>query len=102
MENIVWKIGRAGRAWSEDEAFQRHNLLPEPTKIELHQGRLFWSDEERLLVVAMLLENLGIDKVIRLLDPDLLFEALTIHAVGEEKLLQILEGLGQLKKGDDK
>ena len=102
MENIAWEIGRAGRAWSEDEAIQRHNLLPEPTKIELHQGRLFWSDEERLLVVAMLLENLGIDKVIRLLDPDLLFEALAIHAVGEEKLMQILDGLDRINKGGDK
>lgn len=102
MENITWKIGRAGRAWSEDEAIQRHNLLPEPTKIELHQGKLFWNDEERLLVVAMLLENLGIDKVIRLLDPDLLFEALTIQAVGEEKLKQILKDLYQLKSDKDK
>ncbi len=35
------------------------------------EGRLYWSDEERLTVLGLLLENVGIDRVIRLGDPRL-------------------------------
>lgn len=97
MDKITWKIGRAGRAWQGEEAAARHNLLPEPTRIELHQGKLFWNDEERLCVVGMLLENLGLDKVIPLIDPDLLLEALFVHEVGEDKLNEMLDMLNKLK-----
>jgi hypothetical protein len=64
----------------------------------MHQGKLFWNDDERLLVVGMLLENLGIEKVLSLLDPDMLLEALFIHEVGEDKLKELLD---KLKKYDD-
>lgn len=97
METVKWKITREGRAWEPDEALSRHNLLPEPTKIEMHQGKLFWSDEERLVVIAMLLENLGIDRILPLIDTDKLFEALVIYDVGEEKLNEIMMILDDLK-----
>ena len=32
-------------------------------------GKLFWSDEERLLLLGLLLENLGADAAVRLGDP---------------------------------
>ena len=56
MKKAEWKIGREGRAWEAVEATERHNLLPEPTKIEMHNGKLFWNDDDRL-VVALLRES---------------------------------------------
>jgi hypothetical protein len=42
---------------------------PTPEKIEMCDGQLFWSDEDRLLMLGMLLENVGIDAAIKLGDP---------------------------------
>ena len=38
-QSISWNIGRAGRAWSGDEAMQRRELTPE--EFEMDQGKLF-------------------------------------------------------------
>ena len=35
----------------------------------MYDGQLFWSDEARVLMLGMLLENVGIDKAIRLGNP---------------------------------
>jgi hypothetical protein len=61
MKPIDWDIRREGRQWSHDEFDQR--LYQAPEKIEFVNG-IFASDRERLIVLGMLLENLGIDKVI--------------------------------------
>ena len=98
MNEIKWKIERTGRAWTGEEAIERLNLLPESAKIELYQGKLFWSDEERLAVMAMLLENIGIDKILPLVDSDMLFEALAIQEVGEEKLREVIKALDWFKE----
>jgi len=39
-------------------------------------GKLYWDDEERLTMLGLLLENVGIDKAIRLGDPRLWREAI--------------------------
>ena len=67
MVEIQWDIRRAGRAWRGDEALQRYNLTPE--KFEMDEGKLFWTDEERVTLLALLLENVGVDRAIRLGDP---------------------------------
>ena len=59
---IDWDIRREGRRWSHEEFDQR--IYQAPEKIEYVDG-IFASDRERLNVLGMLLENLGIDKVIR-------------------------------------
>ena len=46
---------------------RRWELTPE--KIEMVDGKLFYTDEQRLLMLGMLLENLGVDAVVRLGDP---------------------------------
>jgi hypothetical protein len=46
-----------------------------PEKIEMIRGKLFWDDEERLTVLALLLENLGVDQAVRLGDPAVWREA---------------------------
>jgi hypothetical protein len=58
-----WKIGREGRQWKGEEFDKR--LYQAPEKIEF-VGGIFTDEEERLTVLAMLLENLGIDKAVRL------------------------------------
>lgn len=62
MKRIEWDIRREGRQWSNDEFDQR--IYQAPEKIEYVDG-IFASDRQRLVVLGMLLENLGIDKVIR-------------------------------------
>lgn len=61
-----WDIRREGHKWTSEESEKRMYQAPE--KIEF-AGGIFTSDEERLMVLAMLLENLGIDKAVRLGDP---------------------------------
>jgi hypothetical protein len=61
-----WRIGRKGWAWSGGEFHKR--IYQAPEKIEFVAG-IFTSENERLTVLAMLLENLGIDAAVRLGDP---------------------------------
>jgi len=62
MKPIDWDIRREGRLWLHEEFDERINQAPE--KIEYVNG-IFASDRERLIVLGMLLENLGIDRAIR-------------------------------------
>jgi hypothetical protein len=62
MKPIDWDIRREGRRWSHDEFDRR--IYEAPEKIEYVNG-IFASDRERLNVLGMLLENLGIDRAIR-------------------------------------
>jgi hypothetical protein len=62
VKPIDWDIRRQGRRWSHDEFDQR--LYQAPEKIEFVDG-IFASDLERLTVLGMLLENLGIDRAIQ-------------------------------------
>ncbi len=74
MSGIRWDIRREGRSWEGDEAWARYDLKPEKT--EMTDGKLYWDDEERLMMLGLLLENVGIDKAIRLGDPRLWREAI--------------------------
>ncbi|HZE64965.1 MAG TPA: hypothetical protein VE056_13865 [Pyrinomonadaceae bacterium] len=58
-----WDIRREGRVWSHEE-FERR-IYQAPGKIEF-KGGIFIYEEDRLTVLAMLLENLGIDKAVQL------------------------------------
>lgn len=59
------------------EARARYHLSPE--KIELIEGKLFWSEEDRITMLGLLLESVGVDAAVRLGDP----------AVWRETLAQI-------------
>ena len=63
----VWNIQRKGRAW-RDEAWSRYELCPE--KLEMIEGKLLWSEEDRLMLLGLLLENVGADKAVQLGDPN--------------------------------
>jgi hypothetical protein len=69
-----WNIQREGRAWQGSEAMARFELAPE--KFEMTYGKLFWSDEQRLVTLGLLLENVGIDAAIRMGDPRIWREAI--------------------------
>ena len=58
-----WDIHREGRVWSHEEFNRR--IYQAPEKIE-YTGGIFTYEDERLTVLAMLLENLGIDKAVQL------------------------------------
>ena len=66
MVEIQWDIRREGRAWRGDEARERFSLTPE--KFEMVKGQLFWGDEQRVTLLALLLENVGVDRAVRLGD----------------------------------
>ena len=66
-EEIAWDVRLDGRAW-EAEAFDRFCLLPEKT--EMIDGKLFWSEEDRVRVLGLLLENVGAARAVRLGDPE--------------------------------
>jgi hypothetical protein len=65
-QTVQWNIQRHGRPW-RDEALSRYELAPE--KIEMVKGQLFSSDNDRLMMIGLLLENVGVDAVVRLGDP---------------------------------
>ena len=58
-----WKIKREGREWKGAEFDKR--IYQAPEKIE-YVGGIFADERQRLTVLAMLLENLGIDKAVQL------------------------------------
>ena len=67
MRDSAWDIRGEGRAWKGDEARQRYALTPE--KLEMIQGKLLWDEEDRVKLLALLLENVGADRAVRLGDP---------------------------------
>jgi hypothetical protein len=67
MREKRWDIRREGRSWGR-EALARYALAPE--KIEMIAGKLLASDDERLTLLALLLENVGANEAVRLGDPD--------------------------------
>lgn len=68
MPQVRWDIRRSGRAWTADEAMGRYELTPE--KFEMYGGKLFWDDTQRLTLLGLLLENVGVDRAVRLGDPE--------------------------------
>ncbi|MDE2778264.1 MAG: hypothetical protein OXI91_01105 [Chloroflexota bacterium] len=68
MKEVQWDLRAEGRAWQGPEARARYQLTPE--KMEMIGGKLFWSDEDRLTMLALLLENVGVDEGVRIGDPN--------------------------------
>ena len=68
-------IQRQGHKWSRTEVEQKYRKLC-PEKIELIEGKMFWSDEQRVKMLALLLENVGMDAAVKLGDPALWKQAI--------------------------
>jgi hypothetical protein len=69
---VDWEYDLKGHAWRNPR--ERYDLIPE-IKVEMIDGKLFWDDETRLTVIGLLLENVGLEKVVRLGNPDAWREA---------------------------
>ena len=72
---MEFNIQRQGRKWNRTEVEQKYRALC-PEKIELIEGRMFWTDEQRLHMLALLLENVGMDAAVRLGDPEIWKQAI--------------------------
>lgn len=66
---VDWRFGRAPIDWDDVPGgpVARYQLAAE--RIEMIDGKVFSCDEERLMMVGLLLENLGIDRIMQLGDP---------------------------------
>lgn len=81
MNEVRWDIRRKGRRYSREESDERWPLLPE--KLEEVDGKVLTCDEDRLAMLAIMLENVGMDCALQLGDLDRWREA--IGAAGEKK-----------------
>ena len=68
MEDVQWDLRPEGRAWQGSEAMARYQLSPE--KIELIEGRIFGTEHDRIMMLGLLLENVGVDQAVRIGDPE--------------------------------
>lgn len=75
MSEYGWDICLSGRAWNRDEAFARHSMISGCCRIEMSAGKLLWSDEDRLVLLALLLENVGAARAVKLGNPAVWREA---------------------------
>ena len=66
MSDIRWDIRRQGRESDDNEAETRYFSAPE--KMEMVDGKLYCDDEQRLHMLGLLLENIGVDAAIQLGD----------------------------------
>lgn len=73
LSKVAWNIRREGHAWQGEESRRKYYLAPE--KIELFEGKIFFDDERRLTMLALLLENVGVDAAVRLGNPAVWREA---------------------------
>jgi len=55
MTKPKWDIRNEGRAWRKDEAWARFVLTPE--KIEMVEGKLLSTEDDRETLLALLLED---------------------------------------------
>jgi hypothetical protein len=67
LDSNEWYIRREGQQWTGEKFETR--IYQAPEKIEFVRGEIFASEQERMTVLAMLLENLGIDKAVCLGNP---------------------------------
>lgn len=80
---VRWDIRRKGRSWTDHEFRGRVALRPE--KLEVWHGRLLLSEEERLDLLGLLLENVGADAAVRLGSLHVWVEAV-LHRVADSPL----------------
>ncbi len=74
--DITWKIAADPASLSGGEFWARYSHLNMPEKFEAIEGKLFWSDEQRLHVLAMLLEAVGLRRALALCPPEAIRAAL--------------------------
>jgi hypothetical protein len=74
--DITWKISPDPAALTHDEFWARYSHANMPEKFEASHGKLFWDDKQRLHVLAMLLEAVGLRSALALCAPEVVRGAL--------------------------
>lgn len=74
--DILWKFEPEPASLTGDEFWARYSHHNMPEKFEASHGKLFWSEEQRLHVLAMLLEAVGLRKALALCPPEAVRAAL--------------------------
>ncbi len=72
---IDWRFGRGPIDWRDLPGGPSARYELSPGRTEMIDAKLFCCDEERLVMFGLLLENLGLDKVMQLGDPQVWKEA---------------------------
>ena len=89
---MKWKINRKGCQWDGDELIERLSLLPESCRIEIQNGQLCWTESERKTLLALLLENMGIDSALSVLPIQMVHDAIHEREESAAKQLAKLGG----------
>jgi len=63
---LAWDIGLDGRRWKKEELADKVAAIP--ARIEVINGQLLWTEEDRLTLLAMLLEHVGMRAAVQLGD----------------------------------
>jgi hypothetical protein len=74
---MQWDIRRQGRPWSGDEIRSRLELTPE--RFEVLDGWMLSTEEDRLNLLAVTLEQVGIDAALKLAPKELWRKALDAY-----------------------
>ena len=77
MLPISWKIGLEPATLTHEEFRARYDHPHMPEKFEIYQGKLFWHDDQRLHLLAMLLETIGLKRALALCPPEAVKETLS-------------------------
>lgn len=80
--NLFIDIQEHGRRWTTDELKARLKICPE--KLEIVEGRLLFNEEQRLILLALLLELIGIEKAIQIGHPGVWLKAIEALKNDEE------------------
>ena len=70
----TFEIGLEGHLWDVHRFHALDDVLPE--KMELIEGKLFWSQRERLGMLGAMLEQVGLVEAVKLAPRELWLEAL--------------------------
>ena len=76
MDDLGKSVRLQGCSWNRDELEQVVRLVPECARIEVQECQLCWIHEERMTLLLLLLQNVGLDALLEMLDPGLIGEAL--------------------------
>ncbi len=68
LTTVAWDFRAKGYGWGEN-TWERLKLIEE-FKLEVIDGKLMYDDTMRLLMMGLLIENVGLDKLVRLGDPE--------------------------------
>ena len=69
FDQVEWDPRREGYAWPAENGYCMRRYYLAPEKLELIDARLCGTEEDRLFLLALLLENVGVDQAVRIGDP---------------------------------